>query len=62
MIAAKAKENQGTRTDLLQKSAECPTPVDTRQEVAKAANVSHDTVAKVKGGTCGCMVAGEWDG
>jgi hypothetical protein len=48
LIAAKAKENQGTRTDIPQKSAECPTPIETRQEVAKAANVSHDTVAKVK--------------
>lgn len=42
----KAKENQGNRTDLtfsrnLQK-------VDTREEISKIANVSHDTIAKVE--------------
>jgi hypothetical protein len=52
LIAAKAKENLRTSTGgsdphPLQKSAKAD-PVDTRQEVAKAANVSHDTVAKVK--------------
>lgn len=48
LIAKKAKANQGTRTDIPQKSAECLAPVDTRQEIAKVADVSHDTVAKVK--------------
>jgi hypothetical protein len=47
-IAARAKANQGKRTDIPQKSAECVTPVETRKEIAKVANVSHDTVAKVK--------------
>lgn len=48
LIAAKAKNNQGTRTDIPQKSSECSTPIETRQEIAKVADVSHDTVAKVK--------------
>ena len=43
----KAKENQGKRTDIKQISAESK-PIETRQEVAKIANVSHDTIAKVK--------------
>jgi hypothetical protein len=48
LIAAKAKGNQIRKPEsVLQKSAE-QVPIDTRQEVAKAANVSHDTVAKVK--------------
>ena len=38
----KAKENQGIRTDILQKSAESLKPIDTRKELAKVANVSHD--------------------
>jgi len=45
-IKEKARENQGTRTDILQKSAESTKPVDTREEIAKVAGVSHDTVAK----------------
>lgn len=46
LIAQKAKTNQVlSGGPVPQKSAE---PVETRQEVAKAANVSHDTVAKVK--------------
>jgi DNA modification methylase len=44
----KAKENQGIRTDILQKSAESLKPIDTRQELAKVASVSHDTISKVK--------------
>jgi N6-adenosine-specific RNA methylase IME4 len=44
----KAKENQGIRTDILQKSAESLKPIDTRQELSKVAQVSHDTIAKVK--------------
>jgi hypothetical protein len=47
-VAARAKANQGKRTDIPQKSAECINPVETRKEIAKVANVSHDTVAKVK--------------
>jgi N6-adenosine-specific RNA methylase IME4 len=43
----KAKENQGNRNDIKQISAESK-PIETRQEVAKIANVSHDTIAKVK--------------
>jgi ParB-like chromosome segregation protein Spo0J len=46
LIAAKAKENQIRKPESVpKKSAE---QIETRQEVAKAANVSHDTVAKVK--------------
>ena len=48
LVAARAKENQGTRTDIKQKSAESLKPVETRREIAAAANVSHDTIAKVK--------------
>ena len=45
-IAEKAKERQGERTDIKQKSAE--SPIETRAELAKAAGVSHDTIAKVE--------------
>ena len=45
LIAARAKENQGTRTDLSQISAES---VDTREELVKAAGVSHDTIHRMK--------------
>ena len=44
----KGKENQGERTDLLQKSAKSDKPVDTRKELAKVAGVSHDTISKAK--------------
>ena len=45
VIAARAKANQSAGGGAVpQKSAK---PVDTRQEIAKAAGVSHDTVAKV---------------
>jgi 16S rRNA G966 N2-methylase RsmD len=47
-VSARAKANQGKRTDIPQKSAESIRPMETRQEIAKVANVSHDTVAKVK--------------
>ena len=51
-IQKRAKANQGTRTDICQisdKSVSKPiAPVDTKKEVAKVAQVSHDTVAKVK--------------
>jgi hypothetical protein len=46
----KAKENQAIQfkgISLKQISAEVK-PIETRQEVAKIANVSHDTIAKVK--------------
>jgi len=42
------RSRQGQRTDLSQKSVKGLPPLDTQKEVAKAANVSHDTVAKVK--------------
>jgi hypothetical protein len=46
LIAAKAKANQVASGGAVpKKSAE---PMETRQEIAKAADVSHDTVAKVK--------------
>ncbi len=59
LFKEKAKENQGARTDLIEivenlednipkKSAECFKPIETRQEIAKIAGVSHDTVRKVK--------------
>lgn len=44
----KAKENQGSRIDICQKSDKSITPIDTKKELAKVANVSHDTIAKVK--------------
>ena len=47
VFRAKAKENQGTRTDILQISAESK-PIDTRKELSQVAAVSHDTIAKVK--------------
>lgn len=45
VIAAKAKENQGQRTDISQKSVKS---TDTQKELAKVAGVSHDTIAKVE--------------
>jgi protein gp37 len=48
LIEAKAKENQGTRTDILQNSAKSIEPIDTRKELAKVAGVSHDTIARVE--------------
>jgi len=47
-IAAKARVNQGVRTDISQKSAESLKPIDTREEIAKIAGVSHDTISKVE--------------
>ena len=47
VFSKKAKENQGTRTDIKQISAESK-PIETRQELSKVASVSHDTIAKVK--------------
>lgn len=45
VIAAKAKENQGSRTDISQNSVKSH---DTQKELAKAAGVSHDTIHKVE--------------
>ena len=44
-IAAEAKANQGTRTDICQKSD--ISSIDTKKELAKVAGVSHDTIHKV---------------
>jgi site-specific DNA-methyltransferase (adenine-specific) len=48
LIAAKAKENQGTRTDIQQNSAESLKPIETRDVLAKIANTSHDTISKTE--------------
>ena len=48
VIAEKAKEQQGQRTDIPQNSAKCSLPIETREEIAKIAGVSHDTIAKVE--------------
>jgi len=45
VIAEKAKEKQGTRTDICQKSDKS---IDTKKELAKVAGVSHDTIHKVE--------------
>ena len=48
VIAERAKEQQVRKPQsVLQNSAE-QKPIDTRQEIAKAAGVSHDTIAKVE--------------
>ena len=53
MISQKAKEkqysgvNQYTKS-LPQNSAEAKNSIETREELAKAAKVSHDTIAKVE--------------
>ena len=46
IIAERAKENQGERTDICQKSDR--SSIDTKKELARAAGVSHDTIAKVE--------------
>jgi len=46
VLAEKAKENQGTRNDICQKSDK--SSIDTKKEIARAAGVSHDTIAKVE--------------
>ncbi len=46
LIAAKAKEQQGRRTDIAPTLAQCP--VNTRDELAHAAGISHGTMHKVK--------------
>lgn len=46
VIAEKAKEKQGERTDICQNSDR--SSIDTKRELAKIAGVSHDTIAKVE--------------
>lgn len=48
LIAEKAKERQGARNDIPQKSAGSYKPMETRDELANIAGVSHDTIAKVE--------------
>lgn len=48
LVAAKAKERQGERTDIVQNSAPSEEFGKTRDKVARAAGVSHDTIHKVK--------------
>ena len=50
IYAELAKANQGTHTDLFLKSEKSKfvTPIDSYKEIAKAAGVGHDTVAKVR--------------
>jgi len=47
LFREKAKENQGKRNDICQKSDKSES-IDTKKEIANIANVSHDTIAKVK--------------
>jgi N6-adenosine-specific RNA methylase IME4 len=47
VFSERAKEQQGKRTDIIQISEESK-PIVAIKEVAKVANVSHDTIAKVK--------------
>jgi N6-adenosine-specific RNA methylase IME4 len=47
VFSARAKEQQGKRTDICQMSDKSKS-IDTKKELAKVANVSHDTIAKVK--------------
>ena len=47
ILAEKAKERQGTRTDLFN-IPQISAGSETRDELAKAAGVSHDTIAKVE--------------
>jgi len=46
LIAAKAKEKQGQRTDLT--SGRILPNVNTRQSLAKLSNVSHDTISRIE--------------
>lgn len=48
MIAERAKEKQGQRNDILEKSPECSLRVNTREEIAKLAGVSDNTIQKVE--------------
>ena len=46
LIAAEAKGNQGTRTDILMNSSKSIKPINTRKELAQKASVGEDTIAK----------------
>jgi len=46
VIAARAKEQQGARTDILQNSVK--SPINTQRELAEVAGISHDTIHKVE--------------
>ena len=52
LIVAKAKANQKLSEDRGQKGTQIPAevfkPINTREELAKAAGVSHDTIRKVE--------------
>lgn len=49
LLAEKAKENQGTRTDILENSPKGSlTPINTRKELASIAGVSDKTLAAVE--------------
>jgi len=48
IFSAKARENQGRRTDICQNSDKSIQPIDTKKELAKIAGVSHDTIARVE--------------
>jgi len=48
VIERKAKENQGTRTDILENSPKSIQPVNTPLELSKLAGVSDNTMAKAK--------------
>lgn len=45
VIAERARENQGARNDILENSTKS---INTRLEIAKAAGVSDNTIAKVE--------------
>lgn len=47
-IALIAKENQGKRNDICQNSDKGFNSIDTKKELAKIADVSHDTIVRVK--------------
>ncbi|MDR3319238.1 MAG: hypothetical protein LBS99_07335 [Clostridiales bacterium] len=46
-ISERAKESQGARTDILPNLAKCEA-IDTREELAKIAGLSHGTLAKIE--------------
>ena len=48
MFKEKAKEKEKIRKSTSQKSDESFSEISTKKELAKVANVSHDTIAKVK--------------
>lgn len=48
LFAAKAKETQGIRNDILEKSPRSFQPINTRVEIAKIAQVSDNTIHKVE--------------